>query len=229
VKIPGGGTEIGGFKNLGWNNQVVGCMRKLEGEPTPDACRFVPLPSSECPERSVIRSLTFCRKVVNPKDGDLCEATGNGMFKTDVKNTNDVDNCFGFDVFKYTCATSSQKALEPCVCSTTWTDSESGGTCGEEQVGCPTTSCDGEPRWCLTANDGTCATDLGGWTLCDDSTPVFGKNTQIQAQTFSEMFSSSKFSLQFVLASIGALGLMYEAFKLFQKNEYTPVTNPEEI
>jgi hypothetical protein len=64
--------------------------------------------------------------------------------------------------------------LDPCVCSTTWSDSESGGSCGDEQVGCPAKSCDGAPRWCLTANDGTCATDLGGWTLCDDSTPVFG-------------------------------------------------------
>ena len=64
--------------------------------------------------------------------------------------------------------------LEPCVCSTTWSDPESGGTCSKEQVGCPETSCDGEPRWCIIANDVKCATDLGGWTLCDDSTPVYG-------------------------------------------------------
>merc|ERR1719285_1507149 len=69
-------------------------------------------------------------------------------------------------------------ASEPCVCVMTWTDSDSGGSCGEEQVGCPATSCDGEPRWCLTANDVPCATDLGGWTLCDDSTPVFGRSTE---------------------------------------------------
>merc|ERR1719285_1621717 len=69
-------------------------------------------------------------------------------------------------------------ALEPCVCVMTWTDSDSGGTCGEEQVGCPATSCDGEPRWCLTANDVTCATDLGSWTLCENSTPVFGRSTE---------------------------------------------------
>merc|ERR1712012_758283 len=63
---------------------------------------------------------------------------------------------------------------EACVCATEWT---SPGECEETQYGCPAVACDdpSEPRWCIIANDG-CATDLGGYTECDDDTPVFGES-----------------------------------------------------
>jgi len=61
---------------------------------------------------------------------------------------------------------------EECVCVTEWT---SPSECEETQTGCPAVACDSpdEPRWCIVANPG-CATDLGGYTECDDSTPVYG-------------------------------------------------------
>jgi len=64
------------------------------------------------------------------------------------------------------------RELEECVCATEWT---SPGECDETQFGCPDVACDSatEARWCIIANDG-CSTDLGGYTECDDSTPVFG-------------------------------------------------------
>eukprot|EP01065_Artemidia_motanka_P046614 TRINITY_DN70_c0_g4_i1.p1 TRINITY_DN70_c0_g4~~TRINITY_DN70_c0_g4_i1.p1 ORF type:complete len:3893 (+),score=1325.81 TRINITY_DN70_c0_g4_i1:111-11681(+) len=66
-------------------------------------------------------------------------------------------------------------AAPPCVCAADWLMPDESGRCGERQKGCPAAACDGsEQRWCRVINPGCMTEGYGGWSYCDDHTPVGG-------------------------------------------------------
>jgi len=71
-----------------------------------------------------------------------------------------------------------------------------------------------------------CMRKLGG-SQAEESVSLFDESPETP-QTYSEMSTSTFPSLQFILAAIGALGLIYKAFNLHShKDAYNPV--PEEV
>jgi len=137
-------------------------------------CDWVPVPERECPLISVMASMSDCHEGMD--DGELCEADRrlpNG------RSGNDLDNCDGYDIFRYTCSNSPTPNPE----WDAWTSwSSCSAECGpgsrRRTRNCLGDGCVGESSQSRSCNEGPCTGSWSPWTSWSACSASCGSGTE---------------------------------------------------